>query len=156
MRPAIIPRGLLTELDPDAPGGVVRVVYQRTGRGLGNVAGVPGRVLQRRAYVIPADPRTPLQRLLRQRIADACSAWQDLTEPEREEWRALARSRGPTGYMLFVRDYCAAHPIDPDNPLLHVAVLIDGRQITPAASPGFPGLAGPTVWNFNPAALAAP
>jgi hypothetical protein len=155
MRPAIIPRGLLTELDPDAPGGIVRVVYQRTGRGLGNVPGVPGRVLQRRAHVIPADPRTPLQLLLRARIRAATAAWQELTEPERDDWRALARSRGPTGYMLFVAAYCADHPIDPAHPLLHRAVLLAGPTLTPAASPGFPGLAGPVVWNLDPAALAA-
>jgi hypothetical protein len=156
MRPALLPRGVLTELDPQQPGGTVRVVYQRTARGLGNVPNVPGRVLQRRAYVIPADPRTPIQRALRARLAAATAAWKTLPELDRTAWRALALSRGPTGFMLYVRDYCAAHPINPDSPLLHPACLLAGPGLAPAPSPALPGLTAPPAWTLDPAALAAP
>lgn len=156
MRHAILPRGLLTELDPGAPGGAVRVVYQRTARGLGNVPNVPGRILQRRAYVIPADPRSPIQRLLRARLAAATAAWQDLTELDRAPWRARAASRGPTGFMLFVRDYCTTHPIDPNNPVLHPATLLAGPTLTPTRCPGLPGSATVALWSLDPAALAHP
>jgi hypothetical protein len=154
MRPAILPRGLLTELDPGAPGGTVRVVYQRTARGLGNVPNVPGRILQRRAYVIPADPRTPMQRLVRARLAAATAAWQALAEPARAEWRSRALTRGPTGYMLFVRDYCQTHPIDPAHPWFTPANLLAGPTLAPSRAPALPGTLSAALWSLDPAALA--
>jgi hypothetical protein len=156
MRPAIFPRGALTEPDPDAPDGRTRIVYQRCAPGTGNVPGVPGRRLQRRAYHIPADPRTPMQLALRARFAAATAAWQALDPYDRQDWRDRASSRGPTGYMLFVSAYCRAHPVDLDGPLFHPAALVPAAQLAPVASPALPGTTAPAFWSLTAAALAPP
>lgn len=89
-----------------------RKVYQRTGKGYGNL-NRPGRHdLQLRRHVVPTDYRTEAQVRCRARLAAATAAWQALSEPERESWRTLARKRRMTGFNLFVRDFCRARPID--------------------------------------------
>lgn len=126
---SLVLAGALYEADATAPGGRRRVVYQGVAPGMGNLAGSPDRSRQKRAHVIPADPRTPYQRALRQRMADATAAWHLLTAPQRAEWRARASSAHCTGFNLHVRDWCRAHPLNPadypaDPQEIHLALAL--------------------------------
>lgn len=58
--------GTLTEPDPTTPGSTVRVVYQRTAPGCGNIAAGGAYDRQRRLWVKPADPLTAAQYRRRQ------------------------------------------------------------------------------------------
>jgi len=89
-----------------------RRVYQRVGKGYGNL-NTPGRHdLQLRRHVVPTDYRTAPQLRCRTRLAAATAAWQVLEEPERDHWRTLAGKRRMTGFNLFVRDFCRNHPVE--------------------------------------------
>jgi len=107
--------GSLYEPDPESPSGRRRVVFQRTGKKYGNIATPYPHGHQKRAHVIPYDPRTPHQQALRARIAAATAAWHTLTEPERQEYRDQARTLGHTGFNEWISQYCKAHPINPDD-----------------------------------------
>lgn len=86
-------------------------VYQRVGKGRGNISR-PGRHdLQLRQHVIPTDYKTAPQIACRQRLAAATLAWQELQPENKEEWRKKAKHRKATGFNLFVKDYCRTHPL---------------------------------------------
>lgn len=105
MTPNLLITGTLQEPDPDHPGQTVRVVYQRVAPGLGNIADHPAGALQRRAHVIPYDPKTPAQVARRQRFAAAVAAWRALDPENRSDWTAAARSRNITPFNAFVSAY---------------------------------------------------
>ena len=86
-------------------------VYQRVGKGRGNISRPGHHDLQRRAHVIPTDYKTAPQIACRQRLKAATLAWQQLQEEEKAGWRRKARHRKATGFNLFVRDYCHNHPL---------------------------------------------
>ena len=103
----------------------------------------------RRALVIPANPRTPGQRAVRQHFAAAAEAWRGITEDQRVAWNTLAKTRqsrsrlgqsGPlSGLQLFVQVNASL-------------ALVGGDQVTdPPALPDFPDLAvtGLTATNNN-------
>lgn len=101
----------LHELAISVTGKSENAVYQRVGKGRGNIT-TPGRHdLQRRQHVIPTDYKTEQQRACRARIAAATLAWQQLPNNEKADWRRKARHRKATGFNLFVRDYCRSHPL---------------------------------------------
>jgi len=108
---------------PDTP--PTRWVYQRVQPGHGNQPNRRKRDLQRRRHVIPKDPRNPIQQALRARIADATHAWQSATDDTRNTYRALARSTRISGFMQWVSDWCAAHPID------YAAIVWPGTTVRP-------------------------
>lgn len=86
-------------------------VYQRVGKGRGNISRPGHHDLQRRAYVIPTDYKTAQQIACRQRLAAATLAWQQLTDEEKTAWRRKARHQKATGFNLFIRDHCHNHPL---------------------------------------------
>lgn len=87
------------------------LVYQRVGKGRGNIDRPGHRDLQMRRHVIPTDYKTEQQRACRARIAAATLAWQQLTEDEKATWRKKARHRKRSGFNLFVRAYCKTNPV---------------------------------------------
>ena len=95
-------------------GKIGAVVYQRVRKGKGNIE-TDGRYdLQIRSIGQPIDPRTPAQVKTRERIAAATAAYKALSQQERDAWKAEAFKSKATGYNLFIRDYCASHPITED------------------------------------------
>lgn len=86
-------------------------VYQRVGKGRGNINRPGHHDLQRRAHVIPTDYKTAPQVACRQRLAAATLAWQELPSEDKAAWKKKAKHRKVTGFNLFVRDYCRTHPL---------------------------------------------
>ena len=87
-------------------------VYQRVGKGRGNIA-TPGRHdMQLRRRVIPTNYRTEPQQQNRRRMAAATAAWANATEEERRFWRKRAKNKRCTGFNLFVKDFCRRHPVE--------------------------------------------
>ena len=92
-------------------GKVGDVIYQRVRKGKGNIETEGKYDLQIRSIGQPIDPRTPAQVKTRERITAATAAYKALTQQERDAWKASATRNKLTGYNLFIRHYCAAHPI---------------------------------------------
>ena len=92
-------------------GASVPMVYQRVGRGFGNIRRLGERDLQLRSYPQMRDPRRPLQLAGRRRMAAAIHAYQNLTIEEREPYRTRAQPLIMSGYNLFIREFCQQHPI---------------------------------------------
>ncbi len=91
---------------PDRPPGCY--VYQRTAPGKGNIPTDPARALQLRAWVIPADPRTPSQLAQRNTMREAVAAWQAMPQPARDAWRAQGLARNLPAYNAFLSAYMRA------------------------------------------------
>lgn len=92
-------------------GAIGDLVYQRVRKGRGNIETAGHYDLQVRTKGGFTDARTAAQLQGRARIAAATAAYKALSPAERETWRLAAkRSRG-TGYNLFVRAFCQAHPL---------------------------------------------
>ncbi|KAB2924157.1 MAG: hypothetical protein F9K25_17895 [Candidatus Contendobacter sp.] len=87
-------------------------VYQRVGKGRGNIPTQGHHDLQLRRHVIPTNYRTEPQQQSRRRIGAATAAWRGLQEHERDHWRDRARPQRRTGFNLFVRDFCRRHPVE--------------------------------------------
>ena len=74
---------------------------------LGTIVGQDGRFGQiRRALVIPADPKTPIQMILRRNLTQAAKSWKSLTQAEQQAWIAVAATvmsapRGGTQGALY-------------------------------------------------------
>ena len=77
---------------------IVSGVYQTVHRGR-------KRWVQRIGYVVPNNPRSIPQQANRTKFADAVSAYQALTNEQKEllVWRA--RDRHMSGYNLFLREF---------------------------------------------------
>lgn len=86
-------------------------VYQRVGKGRGNIDTNGRHDLQLRRHVIPTNYRTEPQQQNRRRIAAATMAWKALPEAEREHWRTRAKGKRRTGFNLFINDFCKKHPV---------------------------------------------
>lgn len=56
-------------------------------------------------YQVPKNPNTADQKAQRLLFKDAVKAWQALTEPKKDVWRAKASGLSATGYNLFIRSY---------------------------------------------------
>ena len=67
-----------------------------------------------RCFVMPRNPDTAAQRVVRGSFRDAVHAWQAMSPMEREEWNRQARHKPLSGYNLFLSRYmhqaCAASP----------------------------------------------
>jgi hypothetical protein len=90
----------------------VRVVYQRTSRGFGNIRRLGKRDLQMRTEPPREDARSEAQLLLRRRMAAAVRAYQALDDIQRAALKARANPINRTGYNLFIAEFCAAHPVE--------------------------------------------
>lgn len=98
---SLLPTGTITEIDPST-GLPIKKVYQRVHKEFGNIQTPGARGLQRRAHVIPADPRTAAQLTQRSKLATAVVAWQALSDVVKDQWRKKAERTGLTGYQYFV------------------------------------------------------
>lgn len=93
-------------------GQKVRVVYQRTSRGFGNIRRMETRDLQMRTEPPREDAKSEAQMMVRRRLKAAVRAYQSLDDGQREAYRVLARTKNRTSYNLFVATFCAAHPVE--------------------------------------------
>lgn len=141
--------GTLRLTEPGTPDPPQRVVQQRVRAGLGNLDGVRARNIQRRAHVIPYDPRTPIQLALRARIADAVAAWQALDPAARAPWAARGAPRHITGYMAYVSAWCADHPIAPPAPTVPTITTCDADPIRPLLGALSPASAPPGPYRIG-------
>jgi len=92
-------------------GKIGNLVYQRVAKGNGNI-NTPGTYdLQLRQQKAITDAATPAQLAGRARISAATAAYQALSDAERDAYRKRASRSSATGYNLFVREFCQAHPI---------------------------------------------
>jgi hypothetical protein len=107
--PAITVAGTLTETPADQLQQPTRVTYQRTAPGHGNLIGNGTYNHQRRACVIPLDPKTPAQIARRANMRAAVVAWQAATPEQRDVWRTIATARRVTPYNAFVSSYLKSH-----------------------------------------------
>lgn len=104
-RLCILPRGTLTfqrEGDP----GVLKWVFQRVGKGFGNIPMRKKYDLQLRRHVVGLNPQTVPQQAQRNRMTVAVAAWQALSQSEKGHYNARA-SKGYqlSGYNLFLREH---------------------------------------------------
>ena len=98
-------RGTVTECPPITPTTGEKVVYQKTGKGFGNISNGGRYDRQRRRYVIPADPRTAAQLARRAKFASAIATWQVMSEEQRDEWKAQAQKRKISSFNAFISAY---------------------------------------------------
>lgn len=92
-------------------GKVGNQVYQRVGKGRGNLD-TPGRHgLQLRRHVIPTNYQTEKQQQNRRRLAAATAAWQALTMDEWNTWNTRSKKSKRSGFNLFVKQFCRVHPV---------------------------------------------
>lgn len=105
--------GSLYVADETAPVGRKKIVFQRTHPDFGNLPRPGPMGMQRRAHVIPYDPKTPYQLALRARFAAATAAWQAADESIRETYRTAACGLRHTGFNEWVSEWCAAHVLNP-------------------------------------------
>lgn len=139
-------RGKITEPTTTDTSQPERFAYQSVRAGLGNVPTDPTRTLQRRRIVTPADPQTPHQRAIRNRIAEATAAWQNAAPSVRAEYRNLATTEPINPFQLWVKHWCATHQIDPSTYALPTVSTVPGDA--------FANHGNPLDMGQNPAALA--
>lgn len=91
-------------------GQTTRVTF-RVRRDNGAAGGIPGRLYQDcYTYVVPANPRTSAQQAQRAKMTAAVTAWQSLSESEKNVWRKLAtHSKYATGFTAFASDHILTH-----------------------------------------------
>lgn len=64
-----------------------------------------GQIIVRMRHYFPNNPKTPAQLAQQQKMRSAVSAWQALTDSERDFWRRKKHPRHMTGYNRFLRDF---------------------------------------------------
>ncbi len=101
----------LHELTISVRGKAGDMVYQRVGKGRGNLDDTGRYGVQLRRHVIPTDYRTEAQQQNRRRMAAAVAAWQGLTPDEWHAWNQKAKHQRRTGFNLFIRQFCRVHPV---------------------------------------------
>lgn len=105
-----------------------RYVLQRTAKGAGNLPQNTRHDMQLRRRVIPHDPRTPAQLANRVRIAAATSAWRQMSDEQRGEFRERAKKLYMTGFNLHIREFTRSHPIED-----YIGLEPGGEDYTPPA-----------------------
>jgi hypothetical protein len=66
-----------------------------------------GRGTYARAWVRPADPKTPNQKIQRGRVGAAVQAWRELSDEDKDKYRRRAAPTRRHGYHLFVAEFLA-------------------------------------------------
>jgi hypothetical protein len=79
-----------------------KVVYQKVGRGFGNIANGRRYNWQQRRHVIPIDPKTTAQLAQRAKLRAANAAWHLLTPSEKSAFVTQAKQRGITTYNAYL------------------------------------------------------
>lgn len=104
--------GKITIVYDKQTGASVPMIYQRVGRGFGNVKRLGARDLQLRRYLPQRDPRRPMQLAGRRRIAAATRAYQALSMEDRRQYQESSQDLTINGYNLFVQQFCQQHPLE--------------------------------------------
>lgn len=99
------------ELALGVSGKIGEKVYQRVRKGKGNIRTRGHYDLQLRAKGTWTDRRSPAQIANRRRLAAATQAYQALDDAQKAALKLQAKKLRLTGYNLFVRQFCATHPI---------------------------------------------
>ena len=83
----------------------------RVRRNNGAAGGIPGHLYQDcYTYVVSANPRTPAQQAQRAKMTAAVSAWQALSEAEKNAWREFATRTGfATGFTAHASNHIRTH-----------------------------------------------
>lgn len=68
-----------------------------------------GKVPIKMRFYTPSNPQTEAQQANRQKFADAMSAWQALTDEQKETYNVRARKRQMFGRNLFIKEYYQAN-----------------------------------------------
>ena len=112
-------------------GKIGQTVFQGTLPLIGDCLQSPVLKLQRRRMVIPADPRTDAQLMLRARFGRAVQLWHGLTDAQRADYCARAGGKRPwlEGLNLWIREFARAHPPS------EFADLIDALRSTGSVPP---------------------
>lgn len=58
-----------------------------------------------RMYVVPANPDTEAQRIVRGNFGDAVRSWQNMAREDKEAYNILAAKKGKRGYNLYISMY---------------------------------------------------
>ncbi len=98
---SVVPSGSINEFD-ETTGNTNRVVYQYVDKRFANAGVLGDKGLQRRLHVIPFDPKTPEQVNQRNKMAIAVSAWQSLSQEDKNVWQKRGINAPLTGYQLFI------------------------------------------------------
>lgn len=64
-----------------------------------------GQIVRKLKFYVPTNPQTEAQQANRQKIADAVSAWQALTDEQKDVYNKKALGKGISGYNLFIKNY---------------------------------------------------
>jgi len=115
----------------DMRGKIGQTVFQATLPLIGDHLQSPTKKLQRRRMVVPADPKTDAQLMLRARFGRAVQLWHGLTDEQRADYNARAGGRRPwlEGLNLWIREFARAHPPS------EFADLIDALRSTGSVPP---------------------
>jgi len=77
-----------------------------------------GAVQQVRFNVKSRAPRSTLQQMHGQRVADCRAAWRSLDQPTKDEWQAAMVWSHLTGPALFMQEWFAQHIYPPYLPVI--------------------------------------
>jgi hypothetical protein len=88
-------------------------IYQRRRSGYNNFTGpppanAPTYFVKMRSYG-PTNPKTPIQMANRQKMTNATTAWQGLTDEEKSVYNKRASRKGRVGYFLFMSEHMKSH-----------------------------------------------
>jgi hypothetical protein len=110
--PALEHRGKITIADPEVPGGLRVVVFQRTWAPLSNVRFGPSGRVQIRSEPPRNDAKSPAQLSRRARFTDAITAFRALSVAEKLEWKRRGAGRSLPAYQAFISWYMRQeHPV---------------------------------------------
>ncbi len=98
-------RGTLQEPDPANPAQSVKVVYQKVAPGAGNISNGGAFDRQRRAHVVPTDPKTPAQVARRTKMAAAVEAWHNASPENRRAYAEAAKVRRISIFNAFISHF---------------------------------------------------
>lgn len=104
-RLCLLPLGTITQ-KREGDATVQKWVYQRVGKGFGNIPMRKPYDLQMRRHVIGLNPQTVPQQAQRNRLTVAVVAWQALTLEEKDVYNKRGvRGYQLSGYNLFLREH---------------------------------------------------
>jgi len=71
--------------------------------------GIKGKITVIEKFYRPTNPQSVAQQANRQKYADSVSAWQGMTDEQKEPYRQRAKSLPYSGYNLFQKEYILSH-----------------------------------------------
>lgn len=88
-------------------------IYRRRRTGYNRFTGPPPPDSESYIYLsksyAPTNPRTVPQQAQRQKMTDACIAWNDLTDEEKNAYNKRASRQARIGRILFISEYLKSH-----------------------------------------------